>query len=227
MIFPHPDDEAYVSGGLLRSAEKYSVNTKLICLTKGGRGLLPKDPSLAKKLKNIRSDELKRSSEILGIDELILWDYPDGCLYENKTLWSDKLKKEIIKSKASLIVTFDPSGITGHPDHLITSKEIFDTVKSMDEKPQILFRVPDKQEKNYFKNNQVMPFALKKTHELSYPFSVSIKKIKAIFAHKSQLKNFLFKLQILEWFLFDNKEYYHLLNHKKSYPYKITAKVNS
>lgn len=226
LIFPHPDDEAYVSGGLLQIAEKYSIKTKLICLTKGGRGLLPKDPIMANNLKGIREKELNAACKILGVDETIIWDYKDANLINTKNSWSDKLKKEIILSNPSIIITFDPSGITGHPDHLVVSSEVFNIIKSIKNKPKLLLRVPDKQELSYFKNNKYLKFALKPNYELSYSFNISLKKILAVFAHKSQLKSFRFRLQILEWFLFDNKEYYHLWDNNKEFPFNICSGKN-
>ena len=224
MIFPHPDDEAYVSGGLLQIAQSLSIKTKLICLTKGGRGLLPKNKDLAENLKEIRKEELDKASSILGIDEMVVWDYPDAHLLEKKEIWLASLRKEIEKTKASIIVTFDQSGITGHPDHLVISNEVFEILKNMKNKPFLLQRVPDKQELNYFKDNKLISFAQKPTHEISYSFEISLKKIQAIFAHKSQLKNFLFRLQILEWLLFDHKELYHLVDFKKDRALNIVFK---
>lgn len=224
LIFPHPDDEAYVAGGLLQLCQNLSIETKLICLTKGGRGLIPHDPDDQRKLKAIRQSELKRSSRILGVDELVLWDYPDAKLNNEKNLWMPKLKREIDNSCASIIVTFDLSGITGHPDHLIINSVVFRLVKEMLKKPVLLWRVPDMQELSYFKENKAIKFAQKPTHVLNYSLAVSLKKIRAIFTHKSQLKNLTFKLQILEWFLFDQKELYHLVNFKNSYRSKIIFK---
>lgn len=224
LIFPHPDDEAYVSGGLLQVAQELSIHTKLICLTKGGRGILPKDKELADNLKGVRIRELDRACSILGVDEVVVWDYPDGNLIGSKSKWLLPLKNEVIRSKASIIITFDQSGITGHPDHLVIGSEVFKLLKSLKTKPVLLLRVPDKQELNYFKKNKYLSFSQVPTHEVSYSFAFSVKKIRAIFAHKSQLISKLFALQILEWFLFDHKELYHLVDYKKHYPLELRLK---
>lgn len=222
LIFPHPDDGAYISGGLLQYAQKYSIKTKLLCLTKGGRGILPKDNKKAKELKTTREFELKRSCKILGVDEITLWDYEDQNLLATKHYWLPKLKKIVLDYNPSVIITFDLSGITGHPDHLIVSNEVIKYVKDNKNKPILLLRVPDKQELEYFKNSKAIGFAQKATHILEYSFAISIRKIKAIFAHKSQLVNKLFALQILEWYLFDHRELYHVVDYKKKYPIKLT-----
>lgn len=215
LIFPHPDDAAYVSGGLLQIAQNYSIRTKLICLTKGGRNHLSKNTKQKSSIKNIRIDELKKSCNILGIDEHIVFDCEDGNLIKTKDVWLKRIKKEIKNDKPNMIITFDQSGITGHPDHLVVSKEIIDICKS-DKNIKLLLRVPDKQELIYFKSNKAIKFAQKATHKLSYTLKEAIIKIKAILAHKSQLKSFLFSLQIIEWYLFDHRELYHLIDFKKN-----------
>ncbi len=213
LIFPHPDDEAYVSGGLLQVAQELSIHTKLICLTKGGRGLLPKNRIKAKLIKDIRIKELERACEILGVDEKTVWDYPDGGLYSEVNKWLPELKKEIDKFEPSILVTFDPSGITGHPDHLVVNHKVTEYIFSLDKRPILFLRVPDKQEYGFFKNNKQLSIASKPTHELNYSFKISINKIKAILAHKSQIKSLFFKLHIFEWLLFDHKELYHLVDY--------------
>jgi LmbE family N-acetylglucosaminyl deacetylase len=218
LVFPHPDDEAYVAGGLLQLAQRLNIKTKLICLTKGGRGLMPKDVESIKKIKNIREKELIKSCSILGVDEYILWDFPDAGLLKTNKVWINKLAKEIKKEKSAIVVTFDLSGITGHPDHVVIASFILKLLKDMGDKYTLLLRSPDKQEKSFFKANKTLFLAQEPTHEISYPLSMSLKKIRAIFAHKSQLKDFFFKMQILEWFLFDHKELYHLVNYKNVYP---------
>jgi len=222
MVFPHPDDEAYVSGGLLQIAQKYSIKTKLICMTKGGRGLMPKNLEKAELIKKVREEELEKASKILGIDEKVVWDYPDSGLIQTQTHWYSLLKREIIKSDASIVVTFDYTGITGHPDHLILSSEVFNILSKLKTKPKLLFRVPDKQEQIYFRENKALIFFRKPTHILRCSFRQSINKIRAIFAHKSQIKNFIFRLHLIDWYVIDQKELYYLVDYKKQNRLKLS-----
>jgi LmbE family N-acetylglucosaminyl deacetylase len=209
LVFPHPDDEAYVAGGLLQLAQRLSIKTKLICLTKGGVG------------KKVQEAELRRACEILGVDELSLWNFTELKLREEKSEWLKRLAGEIKTSNAQIIVTFDHSGITGHPDHIVVSREVLALIKKMQPKPLLYWRVPDMQEYKYFKDNNAMLFAENATHALSYGLAESLNKISAIFAHKSKMKSFLYRLQILEWFLFDHKELYYKVDFKRDYPYKF------
>ena len=217
-VFPHPDDESFCVGGLFQLAQDNDIKTTLITLTKGERG----NNSLGGgNLKNIRTKELELAAEILGIDELLSWDFPDLNLKDTKKLWSEKLKNEIDQLKPDIIVTFDHSGITGHPDHIIVSTEVLSIVREMTVKPTLLWRTPDEQEKHYFKDNTAITFASGPTHILNYGLGQALNKIKAIYSHASQMKSFRFKIQILEWFLFDHKELYCKVDLSKKYDYRF------
>lgn len=217
-VFAHPDDESFVSGGLFQEAQKLGIATTLICMTKGGRGL---NSYKAGNLKTIRSKELDSAVKILGIDKTLLWDYPDADLRSSKDKWLKKLEGKIEELKPDLILTFDPSGITGHPDHIVSCIETLNLVKKMDKRPYLIWRVPDDQEKYYFKANEALPFASSPNLVLNYGLKESLKKISAIYVHVSQMKDFRFKLQILEWFLFDHKEFYFQVDPAANYKYKF------
>jgi len=217
-VFAHPDDESFVSGGLFQELQKLNIQANLICLTKGGRGL---NPHRRGNLKEIRTGELEKAVKILGIDNCQLWDFPDADLKSTKDKWLTVLKNEVEKIKPDLILTFDPSGITGHPDHIVSCIETLDAVKKLKNPPIVIWRVPDEQEKLYFKNNKALMFACVPNLVLNYGLTESLNKIKAIFSHASQMKSLRFKLQILEWFLFDHKEFYYKVNLNQKYKYKF------
>ncbi|OGM25554.1 hypothetical protein A2715_05920 [Candidatus Woesebacteria bacterium RIFCSPHIGHO2_01_FULL_39_32] len=220
-IFPHPDDESFCTAGLFQLAQKNDIKTTLICLTKGERGT---NSLGVGNLKKIRTKELELAAEVLGIDELLNWDFPDLNLKDTKKIWSEKLKRKIDKLNPDIIVTFDHSGITGHPDHIVVSTEVLHILKEMKKPPSLLWRIPDEQEKAFFRENSSLIFASKPTHILKYGFSETLNKIKAIYTHASQMKSFRFKIQILEWFLFDHKELYCKVDLNKKYTHKFVLK---
>lgn len=209
-IFPHPDDESFVAGGLFQKTNKFNISTKLITLTKAGTD---------------RHSELKKAAKILGIDDITVWNFPEGNLAKN-TSWVKKISAEIKLFKPEIILTFDPSGITGHPDHIVTCLEVFRIVKGMEKRPNLLWRVPDDSERKFFSNNPSIKFAKYPSHALDYNLFIALKKIKAIYSYKTRMKNFGFKLQILEWYLFDHREYYHQVDFdkEKTLDYKVKSK---
>lgn len=223
-VFAHPDDESFVSGGLFQAAKEVNIKTALVCLTRGERG---KNGLKKGDLKQIREEELKRAVKILGIDELSLWNYPDANLKRTKSRWIPKVGKLIEKINPDILVTFDHSGITGHPDHIVSCHEVLNLVKNLKAKPHLFWRVPDEQEKTYFKENKAMQFASSPNFRLDYGLEQSVRKIRAIYAHKSQVQGFGFKLQILEWFLFDHKELYYKADLRKNYKFRfVPTKFN-
>lgn len=216
-IFPHPDDESYVTGGLLQIAKKFELNTKLICLTKGGDD----ENSKEKNITEIRADELYKASDILGIDKVYLWDYLNSNLKSSSSSWTKKVKSYLIETKPDIVVTFDYSGVTGHIDHITTCHEILKIVRKLSKKPLLLWRVPDRNEEKYFKENKALMYASEANHILKYGIFQSINKIRAIFSHKSQAKGLGFRLQIVEQLLFDTKELYYKVDLKKTFKHKL------
>ena len=214
-VFPHPDDESFVAGGLFQLAKELGIDTTLICLTGGTK----------KNQFKKRKRELEKACKVIGIENLVLWDYVEGDLKNKATSWLARFKKILLLKKPDFLLTFDHSGITGHPDHIVISVEIVKLIKSLkSQKPKILFRVPDKVERKHFKTNQSLVLADDPTHIVVLSFRQSLRKIKAIFAHQSQMPSLLFKLRILDWYLFDHFEPYHLLNFKNRKRPKIVIK---
>jgi len=217
-IFPHPDDESFCVGGLFQLAQKNNIFVSLITLTKGERGI---NSFGSGNLGKIREKELKKASKILGVDEVVLWNYPDVNLKNTQKKWSTKLKKEIMRINPDLVITFDHSGITGHPDHIVVSTEVLRILKDIKNPPLLFWRVPDDQEKNYFKKNSALKFASQPTHVLNFGFRETLEKLRSIYAHESQMKSFAFRIQILEWFLFDHKELYCKVDLNKKFDYQF------
>ena len=214
-IFPHPDDESYVSGGLFQVLHNFEVNTKLICLTKGkkGKNFLKKGD-----LGKIREQELKNASKILR---------PDAGLKNCVKEWRGLLIKKIINYEPQVVLTFDYSGITGHPDHIVTCDEVLKIIKSLKKRPILIWRVPNGKEKKYFFENESLKYSVKPNLLVNYSFFISANKIKAIFSHQSQIKNFQFKLHIIDWFFFDHQEPYYKVDLKKNYEFEyVHYKIN-
>ncbi len=103
-IYPHPDDETMGAGGLLLVAKSLGWKTIAVILTHGGAGQLHIHPR-GRSIKQIRTAELEEA----------------GKLREQEGEWYNWLKSLIAKYKPGLIVTYDHSGISGHPDHICVS----------------------------------------------------------------------------------------------------------
>lgn len=142
-IFPHPDDETMVVGNLLLHAKKLGFETHVFILTQGAAGQIHIHPH-GKTLKQVRREELLRAAKILKVDNLIIDDFDDGKLRDQSDVWLIRVKEVIQSIKPAVIVTFDPSGWTGHPDHIVTSIKIKSLIKEKFPKITLLWRaVPD------------------------------------------------------------------------------------
>ncbi len=136
-IFAHPDDEQLMSGAFARYAAE-GVRTGLICATRGEAGEIAEaDPPLAtpETLGRVREGELRAAADVLGVQHLWFLDYRDSGMMgtpdnENPASFYrvdtnealGKIVKIIREFKPSVMVTFDPTGGYGHPDHLTVHK---------------------------------------------------------------------------------------------------------
>lgn len=131
-VFAHPDDEAFSSGGTLAHYAAQGAKVSLICATRGEAGKI-KDPTLSiKDLGVHREGELRKACAALGIDAPIFLDYHDSG--RNERLRKDdpqafinadlleveeKIRQVIAAVEPEVMLTFDPHGAYGHPDHLV------------------------------------------------------------------------------------------------------------
>lgn len=124
-IWAHPDDEVFVSGGLLADAARRGEHVVCIHLTGGEAGLSYGRPSSPETLANLRRGELEASLERLGVEEQRFLGYPDGRLSQTP---SDeviaRIHDALVELQPETIVTFGRDGFTGHPDHKSLSTSV-------------------------------------------------------------------------------------------------------
>jgi len=128
-IFAHPDDETFGAGGTMALAAAAGVPTWIVCATDGDQGgeegARELDPGL-------RRGELRCAMAALGVAEPIFlgygdsgmegWARPAGCLVlADAEEVVERLVAVIRHLRPATVVTFDPGGIYGHPDHVTIS----------------------------------------------------------------------------------------------------------
>lgn len=129
--FAHPDDETFTCGGTIARFSAEGVHQTLYCATRGEAGKTGQPPLCAQEeLGEVRAQELKRALDILGMDECILRDYGDGRL-ANLPFHQlvDDLAGIMEDIRPDLVITFPPSGISGHRDHQIIQQATLEAVK--------------------------------------------------------------------------------------------------
>lgn len=130
VFMPHPDDEAVFCSGFLKKLTTSNIAVKLITLTSGEKSTLVFGLEPGDDLAATRRIEQKNSCEILGITDYEVLSISDGGLK-----LKEKEVKEIISSQINIfkpthVVTLEPDGIYGHPDHIGLSKFVTEVVAS-------------------------------------------------------------------------------------------------
>ena len=129
--FAHPDDEGFASGGLLAMLAAGGARVTLVCATNGDVGEIS-DPTLAtpENLWQVRQQELRNAMAITGVNDLRFLDYRDSgmdgtddnrhpnayCNADSDVVVSH-LAGVIRETNPHAVLTHDPSGGYGHPDH--------------------------------------------------------------------------------------------------------------
>lgn len=130
-VFAHPDDEGFGSGGTLALLVARGVRVTLVCVTNGDVGEIS-DPSLATpdNLAQVRQEELRQAMAVTGVPDVRFLNYRDsGMVGTADNNHPDSLNQaepagvvarlaEIIREvRPRIVITHDPSGGYGHPDH--------------------------------------------------------------------------------------------------------------
>jgi LmbE family N-acetylglucosaminyl deacetylase len=131
-ILAHPDDESFGMGGTLALYASRGVDVYLVCATRGEVGEVA--PEMLKgfsSIADLRESELRCAAGILGLKGVYFLDYRDsgmpGSLDNThpKALAAQPLDEVaanlecyIRELKPQIVLTFDPYGGYGHPDHI-------------------------------------------------------------------------------------------------------------
>jgi LmbE family N-acetylglucosaminyl deacetylase len=132
-IFAHPDDESYGAGGVMALAAAAGNPVWVLCVTNGDQGGRPGETGVDHSLDpEIRREELRCACRELGISEPIFlgyrdsgmegWGAPEGSLsLAEPDEVVERMLGVIRRLRPAVIVTFDPGGAYGHPDHVACS----------------------------------------------------------------------------------------------------------
>ncbi len=135
-IFAHPDDEILGAGGTLAGLAQRGVHLALVCATRGEVGQIA-IPELAtpETLGMVREQEMRCSAVALGIKELIFLGYRDSGMAgtednEHPDAYINAPNAEVVGQLAGIIrrlrpdivMTFEPYGGYGHPDHIAVNR---------------------------------------------------------------------------------------------------------
>jgi len=132
-VYPHPDDESFSAGGVMALAAAAGNPVWVLCLTNGDQGGRPGEMDVDHSLDpQIRLEELRCACRELGINDPIFlgyrdsgmegWGAPEGSLSVADPAEVEARIVDVIRRlRPAVMVTFDPGGVYGHPDHVACS----------------------------------------------------------------------------------------------------------
>jgi mycothiol S-conjugate amidase len=129
--FAHPDDEGLVTGSFARYINA-GARVALICATRGEVGeIAPGVDATRETLGQVREQELRKAMSYVNLDEIHFLDYRDSGMAGTAENGHDhnfinapdeevigKVVAIIRATKPQVLLTFDPRGGYGHPDHI-------------------------------------------------------------------------------------------------------------
>ena len=131
-VFAHPDDEGFGCGGTLAMLVSRGARVTLVCATNGDVGEIS-DPSLAtpETLAQVRQEELRNAMRITGVPDVRFLGYrdsgmagtednnhPDALYQAQPESVISRLIDIIGEVDPEVVLTHDPTGGYGHPDHV-------------------------------------------------------------------------------------------------------------
>lgn len=216
VVFPHPDDESVMAGGLVQRLQSLGFRVTVLSLTEGESGKIHIN-GRGRSIREIRSAEFARAMAVLKVSDWVMWNFSDGKL-KNKQDWRKRLSVFIKQMNFGLVVSYDLSGVSGHPDHISLSRELLSL--SRQNKFGLLWVSFLGRMREIVVNKKVESYLLEPEMSLSLTLIESWRKWRAAYSHRSQaLRNFLrFPWWVL--FLVARREWYVLAKKNKRYPYK-------
>ncbi|MYC28783.1 MAG: N-acetyl-1-D-myo-inositol-2-amino-2-deoxy-alpha-D-glucopyranoside deacetylase, partial [Chloroflexi bacterium] len=140
--FAHPDDEGFGSGGTLAMLVERGAHVTLVCGTNGDVGEIS-DPALAtpENLGQVRQQELRNAMDVTGVKDVRFLNYRDSgmvgtpendhpeCLHQAEAESVVEQLLDVIREvRPNVVITHDPTGGYGHPDHRAMCRHVTEAV---------------------------------------------------------------------------------------------------
>ena len=139
-VWAHPDDEAYLSHGLMAGVRRAGGRVVVVTATRGERGT--DDPARwpPDRLARRREQELRTSLALAGVHEHRWLGYADGTLADvpHEDAVRD-IAAAIAEVRPDVVVTFGPDGMTGHDDHRTVSSWVTEAWRLTGEMGDLLY----------------------------------------------------------------------------------------
>ena len=229
-VWAHPDDETYTTAGLMARAVRAGSRVVCVTATRGEGGSMDEERWPPATMGEVRTKELLRSLEILGVTEHRFLDGPvdtdmETGLDESGASQVQEIMRDV---QPHTVLTFGPDGMTGHEGHKSVSRWATDAFYDVapagapllyaTQTPEFAAEwIPKLEPFNIF-----LPGAppITPRDELAIAFElppdILDRKVKAIEAHESQIEGLLHVFGEEGFKLFMAEEYFRLAAVKES-----------
>jgi len=122
-VFSHPDDESYgPSGTLFRIARDPDAATAVFIMTRGEASSMGPQKGLSPDaVAALRRDRLSKVDEVLGLDALLIGEFPDGGMaFRPLQEMADAVGACLDALEPQVVIAHDPRGVNAHADHIAT-----------------------------------------------------------------------------------------------------------
>jgi LmbE family N-acetylglucosaminyl deacetylase len=139
-VWAHPDDEAFLSAGLMAHLTERGGRVACVTATRGERGTADPVTWPPERLGRRRTLELRASLAAVGVSDHRFLGYLDGTLPEVPSREGiARVTAVLDEVRPDTVVTFGPEGMTGHGDHITVSRWATQAVRDVGRPIRVLY----------------------------------------------------------------------------------------
>ncbi|MCD6020462.1 MAG: LmbE family protein [Actinomycetia bacterium] len=132
-VWAHPDDDIYLSAGLMAAAVVGGQRVVDVTATRGEGGSMDEERWPPESMGDVRTNELLRSLDVLGVQEHHFLEGPVDIDMDTglDQAGAEQVRRIMEEVDPDTVLTFGPEGMTGHVAHQDVSRwagEAFETV---------------------------------------------------------------------------------------------------
>jgi LmbE family N-acetylglucosaminyl deacetylase len=118
-VWAHPDDDIYLSAGLMAAAVKAGQRVVDVTATRGEGGSMDEERWPPESMGDVRTNELLRSLDVLGVKEHHFLDGPVDIDMDTglDAAGAEQVRRIMEDVDPDTVLTFGPEGMTGHVAH--------------------------------------------------------------------------------------------------------------
>jgi LmbE family N-acetylglucosaminyl deacetylase len=118
-VWAHPDDETYLSAGLMAASIDRGSRVVCITATRGEGGSMDEERWPPESMAAVREQELLRGLARIGVTEHHWLDYPDIDMDTPlPEAGASRVRDIMADVRPETVLTFGPDGMTGHRAHM-------------------------------------------------------------------------------------------------------------